>query len=432
MNKLAVALSLASISVASFATQPSPGKQGGANTAAAATTQADADWQAINAFQDRDKINGAEAKLTTSADRSLVEWNWEEVHYLAYEKDGLAFWDKYPSDPRRYQWLVWATRNMHDLHYFKDPELGSKALLAFYVEHTPLNAEIDEASKATWDSRYPALKQALLDSPQATEQQKFMITAYDISARLQAAAWAVRAGEKPDTSDIENDIIRLGDKYPTARKTFPEIAGYFNGYYPVNLARGLILSKPLPNQFLFDRAEVPGFLKKLSKSPDSEVVAFSAAEEKIDGLRVKPLDLRFTAMDGQEIDLSKLRGKVVVIEFSAVTWCSACQEMRPVMKNLYAKYHDQGLEVLTILLDKKKDKDKVAGVLKAEGDLWPQWLTGSNTGNDFTKRFGVNGVPYTLFLGKDGLLAYDVSGWGPNTEAMTDTLVRQLLQPAQK
>jgi thiol-disulfide isomerase/thioredoxin len=394
-------------------------------------TQADADWLAITNDEKRDEINDAEGKLATSAERSLLEWQWTETHYLAYERDGLAFWDRYPNDPRRYQWLVWATRNMHDLHYFKDPAQGAQGLLAFYKDHTPLNEEIDEAAKGAWYARYPELKQALLDSPQATEQQKCQITGYDISARLQAAAWAARSGGKPDVSGIENDIVRYAAKYPNARKTFPQIASYFGGYYPAVLARGLILFKPLPNQFLLDRAEAPGFLKRLSKSPDAELVTFSAAEAQIDALRVSPLDLRFTAMDGQEVNLSKLRGKVVIVEFSAVTWCSACQQMRPVMKSLYTKYHDQGLEVVTILLDNTKDKDKVAGILKAEGDLWPEWLTGSNTGNAFTQRFGVNGVPYTLFLGKDGLLAYDVAGWGPNMDGLTDSIVKQLLQPAQ-
>ena len=60
-------------------------------------------------------------------------------------------------------------------------------------------------------------------------------------------------------------------------------------------------------------------LKKLSESPNKAAAA--AAKTQI-ALRTEPLDLKFTALDGREVDLAKLRGKVVLVDFWA-TWCIA-------------------------------------------------------------------------------------------------------------
>src|ERR1700730_7100372 len=68
--------------------------------------------------------------------------------------------------------------------------------------------------------------------------------------------------------------------------------------------------------------------------------------------------LVLTALDGQTFDLEKLRDKVVLINFWA-TWCAPCRKEFPLLGAFYRRYHDHGLEVIAISIDRSGDMDKV-------------------------------------------------------------------------
>ncbi|HMK38978.1 MAG TPA: TlpA disulfide reductase family protein, partial [Bacteroidota bacterium] len=54
---------------------------------------------------------------------------------------------------------------------------------------------------------------------------------------------------------------------------------------------------------------------------------------------------------GQVVELSKLRGKVVVVNFWA-TWCGPCRAEIPGMLDVYQKYRGKGLEIVGISVDR--------------------------------------------------------------------------------
>jgi thiol-disulfide isomerase/thioredoxin len=115
----------------------------------------------------------------------------------------------------------------------------------------------------------------------------------------------------------------------------------------------------------------------------------------------KPVDIEFTATDGTHVDLSKMQGKVVLIDFWA-TWCPPCREEVPNVVAAYKKYHAQGFEVVGISLD--QDKDALAAFTQAHGMVWPQYYDGSGWDNMISKPLGIDSIPAMWLVGKDGNL----------------------------
>ena len=115
----------------------------------------------------------------------------------------------------------------------------------------------------------------------------------------------------------------------------------------------------------------------------------------------KPLDIKFTAVDGTKVDLASLHGKVVLIDFWA-TWCPPCRGEVPNVVATYKKYHDQGFEIIGISLD--QDKDALVAFTKQHDMVWSQYFDGQGWENKISKGFGIDSIPAMWLVGKDGKL----------------------------
>jgi thiol-disulfide isomerase/thioredoxin len=141
--------------------------------------------------------------------------------------------------------------------------------------------------------------------------------------------------------------------------------------------------------------------KELAASSNEQVSqAAKALLAKLDAVG-KPVDIKFTAVDGREIDLSKMKGQVVLVDFWA-TWCGPCIAELPNVKTAYAKLHPKGFEIVGISFD--EDKGALEKMLKKEGMTWPQFFYGEGWGNKFGKQFGITGIPSMWLIDKKGLL----------------------------
>jgi peroxiredoxin len=58
-------------------------------------------------------------------------------------------------------------------------------------------------------------------------------------------------------------------------------------------------------------------------------------------------DLAFTTIEGKEISMASLRGKMVVVNFWA-TYCPGCIEEMPDLVSTYKQYHEKGLEIIAV------------------------------------------------------------------------------------
>jgi thiol-disulfide isomerase/thioredoxin len=142
-------------------------------------------------------------------------------------------------------------------------------------------------------------------------------------------------------------------------------------------------------------------LKELAADKDPAVAKMAAQQIAARERARKPVELKFTALDGAEVDVAKLRGKVVLVDFWA-TWCGPCRAELPNVLATYQKYHDKGFEIIGISLD--EDKDKLTAFLKDKGMAWPQHFDGKGWQNEVSSANGINSIPAMWVLDKKGMI----------------------------
>jgi thiol-disulfide isomerase/thioredoxin len=118
-------------------------------------------------------------------------------------------------------------------------------------------------------------------------------------------------------------------------------------------------------------------------------------------LTKKPLELKFTAVDGTEVDLAKLRGKVVLVDFWA-TWCGPCRVGMPHVIAAYKKLHEKGFDIVGISLD--SDKTRMLDYTKQNGMTWPQYFDGKVWENKISQAYGIQGIPAMWLVDKKGFV----------------------------
>jgi thiol-disulfide isomerase/thioredoxin len=98
------------------------------------------------------------------------------------------------------------------------------------------------------------------------------------------------------------------------------------------------------------------------------------------------------------VSLAALKGKVVYVDFWA-SWCGPCKQSFPFMNELQSKYRAQGLEVVAVNLDAKRDDaDKFLAEVPA------RFTVAFDAKGESAKRFELKGMPSSYLIGRDGRL----------------------------
>jgi peroxiredoxin len=133
------------------------------------------------------------------------------------------------------------------------------------------------------------------------------------------------------------------------------------------------------------------------------------------------LDFTLKDMNGSDVKLADLKGKVVLLNFWA-TWCGPCRLEIPWFVELQEKYKDQGLQVIGISVD---DPPEALPPFARQFQVNYPLVVGRDR-EDVQNAFGpIFAVPITAIVGRDGKVC--IKQIGPASKDQFETWIKALL-----
>jgi thiol-disulfide isomerase/thioredoxin len=135
----------------------------------------------------------------------------------------------------------------------------------------------------------------------------------------------------------------------------------------------------------------------------------------------KAIDFSLPDLEGNPINFSDFRGKVVIVDFWA-TWCQPCLIEIPHFIELYNTYSLEGLEIIGIAMQSGSAED----VSKKVQELGINYTVVMGN-NEVAQKFGgIQGLPTTFVLDKEGKVAKKYPGALPNMKELLESDIKAL------
>ena len=126
--------------------------------------------------------------------------------------------------------------------------------------------------------------------------------------------------------------------------------------------------------------------------------------------------------EGDAFLASAYRGKVVVATFWA-SWCGPCQRELPLLEGIQKFFGEDKVKVVAISIE---NKNKFRQIGKAAQSLALKFVHDAD--RKVYERYGVNGVPHLVVIGKDGKIKLKYVGYSESEVEQVVAKIRQAIE----
>lgn len=137
---------------------------------------------------------------------------------------------------------------------------------------------------------------------------------------------------------------------------------------------------------------------------------------------VPAADFTLASLKDGNLKLSEQRGEVIMLNFWA-SWCGPCREEMPLLNDLHARYEPVGFQVWGVNVD--ANREDAQAMLNKIPVKFPVLF---DSQSDVSKLFGVEAMPSSVFIDRDGKVRYVHKGYRSGDEAEYKKIIKELIR----
>ncbi len=250
-----------------------------------------------------------------------------------------------------------------------------------------------------------------------SDLKNYILKEKTLSKALKHAINLQREAKQKGNTSLIND---LNKSVETSKKTLNElpithITGNENSFVSIIMLNNSVIRK----RNALESIEM-GFSKlsqELQNSDYGKKIKWYIAVQKQMEAQKKATEIgriapNFSAKtpDDKILALNDIKSKVTIIDFWA-SWCGPCRRENPNVVKVYSKYHDKGLEIIGVSLDKNGQKNRWLKAIEDDKLPWHHVSNLRGWQDPIAKMYNVQSIPATFILDADGkIIAKNLRG----------------------
>lgn len=254
---------------------------------------ADRDWEALTSSASRPARHAQEGSLAYFM-RSV------ELSDIRRRELGLKFWNRYPDDARRYQWLLTTVRLPP--HYAQN--IDEWARNETRIERRPY--AVDVKAEQRWTRMYPGMRQAFWAAPGITEEERRFLRYSEVRAKLKRMLDEPARIKLEDITWVTQQTADIAGRYPQALSALDSGRYYIGTLATKIFSNAAALGMDVPSQMKFaeqlqttgNEQVVPGAKQAAKRLSEGRTAYPSFEEQGADTRGLRKLD--FVVFNGAD------------------------------------------------------------------------------------------------------------------------------------